>query len=88
MTDSGAEVRRGADKAGITNMIEILATVRGVTPAAIEADFDGLRYGDFKTAVGDEVSAWLAPVRERDAELRGDEEALEDILEAGAEKAR
>ena len=88
VTDSGAEVRRGADKAGITNMIEILATVRGVTPAAIEADFDGLRYGDFKTAVGDEVSAWLAPVRERYAELRGDEEALEDILEAGAEKAR
>ena len=88
VTDSGAEVRRGPDKAGITNMIEILATVRGSTPEDVERDFDGLRYGDFKTAVGDEVAAWLAPVRERYAELRGDEEALEDILEAGADKAR
>jgi tryptophanyl-tRNA synthetase len=88
VTDSGAEVRRGPDKAGITNMIEILATVRGVTPEDVERAFDGLRYGDFKTAVGDEVAAWLAPVRERYAELRRDEEALEDILEAGADKAR
>ena len=30
----------------------------------------GLRYGDLKTAVGDEVAAWLAPVRERYDELR------------------
>ena len=62
--------------------------MRGATPEDVERAFDGLRYGDFKTAVGDEVAAWLAPVRERYAELRGDEEALEDILEAGAEKAR
>ncbi len=88
VTDSDVEVRRGPDKAGITNMIEILATVRGVTPEDVERAFDGLRYGDFKTAVGDEVAAWLAPVRERYAELRRDEEALEDILEAGADKAR
>ena len=31
---------------------------------------------------------WLAPVRERYEELRGDEAALERILAAGAEKAR
>ena len=30
----------------------------------------------------------LAPVRERYAELRGDEAALEEILAAGAERAR
>ena len=88
VTDSGADVLRGPDKPGITNMIEILATVRGVAPEAIERDFEGQRYGDFKTAVGDELAAWLAPVRERYAELRGDEAALEDILEAGAGKAR
>jgi tryptophanyl-tRNA synthetase len=88
VTDSGSDVLRGPDKPGITNMIEILATVRGVTPDAIERDFADLRYGDFKTAVGDDVAAWLAPVRERYAELRGDEAALEDILEAGAGKAR
>ncbi len=88
VTDSGSEVVRGDDKPGITNLIEILATVRGETPEAIEQAFADLRYGDLKTAVGDEVATWLAPVREAYAELRADEDALEDILEAGAEKAR
>jgi tryptophanyl-tRNA synthetase len=88
VTDSGTEIRRRDDKPGVTNLIEILATVRGVGPEAIEADFAALRYGDFKVAVGDEVAAWLAPVRERYEELRGDEAALEGMLEAGADKAR
>jgi tryptophanyl-tRNA synthetase len=88
VTDSGSEVVRADDKPGISNLIEILATVRGVTPEVIEKDFAQLRYGDLKTAVGDEVATWLAPVRERYAELRADEAALEDMLEAGAEKAR
>src|ERR671913_328144 len=38
--------------------------------------------------VGDEVAAWLAPVRERYEALRGDEAALEATLAAGAAKAR
>jgi tryptophanyl-tRNA synthetase len=88
VTDSGSEVVRGADKPGISNMIEILAIARGVAPEDVERSFEGRRYGDFKTAVGDEVAGWLAPVRERYAELRADEDALEAVLEAGAEKAR
>jgi tryptophanyl-tRNA synthetase len=88
VTDSGTEIVRGDDKPGVTNLIEILATVRGVAPEQIERDFAELRYGDLKTAVGDEVAAWLTPVRETYAELRPDEDRLEDILEAGAEKAR
>jgi tryptophanyl-tRNA synthetase len=88
VTDSGTEVVRAPDKPGVTNLIEILATVRGEAPEAVEAAFAGLRYGDLKTAVGDEVAAWLAPVRERYEALRPDEDALEDALEAGAEKAR
>ena len=88
VTDSGTEVLRDPGKPGISNMIEILAVVRGVPPEAVESDFDGLRYGDFKTAVGDEVAEWLAPVRERYGELRGDDAKLEAILAAGAERAR
>jgi tryptophanyl-tRNA synthetase len=88
VTDSGTEIRRGEDKPGVTNLIEILATVRGVAPEAIEADFADSRYGDFKVAVGDAVAEWLAPVRERYHELRADEAVLEETLAAGAEKAR
>jgi tryptophanyl-tRNA synthetase len=88
VTDSGTDVRRGDGKPGISNLIEILAVARDVGPEEVERSFEGLRYGDFKTAVGDEVAEWLAPVRERYAELRGDDAALEGILEAGADKAR
>ena len=88
VTDSGEEIRSAPDKAGITNLIEIAAAARGVEPAAIEQEFSSARYGEFKQAVAEIVIEWLAPVRERYAELRGDETALEGILEAGAGKAR
>ncbi len=81
-------IRRAASKPGITNLIEILASVRGVDPDAVEREFANARYGDFKVAVAGEVAEWLAPVRERYHELRGDEDGLEDLLAAGAEKAR
>jgi tryptophanyl-tRNA synthetase len=88
VTDSGTEVHRGADKAGITNLIEIAAAVRGVAPEEIEREFEGGGYGDFKAAVADAVVEYLAPVRERYAELRPDARALESTLAAGSEKAR
>jgi tryptophanyl-tRNA synthetase len=88
VTDSGTDVRRGPDKEGITNLIDILSVIRDVTPEDIEREFEDSGYGDFKGAVADAVVDYLAPVRERYAELRPDEAALESILGAGAEKAR
>ncbi len=88
VTDSGTEVRRAPDKAGITNLIDILAAVRGSSPEEVEASFNGSGYGAFKQAVADAVVEYLAPVRERYQELRADEGALEHILTAGADKAR
>jgi tryptophanyl-tRNA synthetase len=87
-TDSGTEIRRGEGKEGIAGLIDIHAAVTGVTPDEVEAQFADARYGDFKTAVGEAVVAKLAPVRERYAELRPDEDYLEDLLEMGADKAR
>lgn len=88
VTDSGSEVRRGPEKAGIANLIEILAAVRGSDPEAVEREFALARYGDFKRAVAAAVVEYLAPVRERYEELRGDEAELEAILARGAEQAR
>jgi tryptophanyl-tRNA synthetase len=88
VTDSGAEVVRGPEKAGITNLIDILAAVRGTSPEEVEASFNGSGYGAFKQAVGDAVVEYLSPVRARYQELRSDEGELERILTAGAEKAR
>jgi tryptophanyl-tRNA synthetase len=88
VTDSGTEVRRAPDKAGISNLIEILAAVRGTDSDQIEREFDGSGYGAFKQAVADAVTAYLAPVRERYQQLRADEPGLERIFADGAEKAR
>ncbi len=88
MTDSGSDVRRDAEKPGVSNLIEILAAVRGTGPEAVEAELAQARYGELKTAVASAVVEYLAPVRERYEQLRGDEDALEEILRDGAERAR
>src|SRR5215212_11396629 len=49
VTDSGSEVRRREDKPGITNLIDILASLTGETAAAIESRYAGAGYGQFKT---------------------------------------
>ncbi len=88
VTDSGTEVRRAPEKAGITNLIDILAAVQGSSPEVVEASFNGSGYGAFKQAVADAVVEYLAPVRERYQELRSNEGQLERILTVGADKAR
>jgi tryptophanyl-tRNA synthetase len=88
VTDSGREVAAAPDKPGVTNLIDILAVARGAGRAEVEAEFAGAGYGDFKQAVAEGVVELLAPVRERYTELRPDEAGLEQVLAAGAEKAR
>ena len=73
----------------MSNLIEILAVAREVTPEQVEADMrDARGYGDLKAAVAEAVVEMLAPVRERYVELRADEQALERVLADGAERAR
>ncbi len=89
VTDSGREIVRRPDKPGISNLIEIMAAVRAVRPAAVEREFAGAAgYSAFKEAVGDAVVAYLRPVRERYRDLRADEPELERVLARGADKAR
>jgi tryptophanyl-tRNA synthetase len=88
VTDSGREVKRGPGKEGVENLMEILSVVAGTDADAIEAEFEGKGYGDFKTAVAEAVVEYLRPVRERYDELRGDPGELERVLAAGADGAR
>ncbi len=88
-SDDPPVLRRGEDKPGVTNLIDILASVRGISQETAEAELEGARgYGDLKVAVGDAVVDALAPLQERYRAIRGDEKALENVLAAGAEKAR
>jgi tryptophanyl-tRNA synthetase len=88
VTDSGRDVRRGAGKEGISNLIEIHAIATGRTPEEVEAEYDGAGYGRFKSDVADAVIELLRPMQERYAELRGDETYVRDTLRAGAARAR
>lgn len=53
VTDSDASVRFDpAAKPGVSNLIQIYAAATGKSFEAIEAEFDGRGYGDFKKTVG------------------------------------
>jgi tryptophanyl-tRNA synthetase len=88
VTDSGREIRRGPGKEGVENLIEIMAVASGRTEDAVEAEYDGRGYGDFKSAVAEAVVELLAPIQSRYAELRADPAELQRLLRVGAEKAR
>jgi tryptophanyl-tRNA synthetase len=87
VTDSGNEVRRGEDKPGITNLIDMMAVATGSTPEEIEARYDGTGYGRFKEEVAEAVVALLDPIRLRYGELRANQAVLRAILAEGAAKA-
>jgi tryptophanyl-tRNA synthetase len=89
VTDSGTDVRHDpAEKAGISNLIEIMAVVTGTTIADVEARYDGHGYGQFKGDVGDAVVELFIPIQQRYQELRADEGELRRLLAVGADKAR
>ena len=88
VTDSGTDVRRAPDKAGITNLIDIMAVATGDEPDAIESQYDGSGYGRFKSDVAEAVVELVVPIQERYRELRLDDAELHRLLARGAEKAR
>ena len=56
ITDSEAEVCYREGKDGINNLMTIYSTITGKDFAAIESEFSGKGYGDFKLAVGEAVA--------------------------------
>jgi len=89
VTDSGTNVRHDPEeKAGVSNLIEIMAVATGTSIGEIESQFDGQGYGQFKEAVAEAVVELLGPIQVRYRELRADEGELRRLLAVGAEKAR
>jgi tryptophanyl-tRNA synthetase len=87
VTDSGSQVIIAPEKPGISNLIEILAAVSARQPYAVAAEFAKSGYGDLKAAVAGAVIDYLAPVRERYAQLREDQAELDRVLGDGAVRA-
>ena len=88
VTDSGSEVRYDEnEKPGISNLINIYGAVKNLTAAGVEKEFEGLRYGDFKKAVGEAVADILAPVQDRYREFSEDRAFLDKVLKRNSEIA-
>ena len=76
------------NKAGVSNLLDILSAVSGKTIAELEAEFEGKMYGHLKTEVAEQVSGLLSELQARYHHYRQDEVLLEKIFREGAEKAR
>ena len=87
MTDSGCEVRYSEEKPGVSNLMDIYSCVTGKDYAAIEKEFDGRGYGDFKLAVGEAVAGELSPLQARYRELMEDKNYLDSMIKMNDEKA-
>jgi len=87
VTDSGNEIIAAPDKPGVTNLLNIYASITGKTVAECEAEFVGRGYGDFKLAVGEVVADTLAPIAAEYARIIADKAYIESVAKSGAEKA-
>ena len=90
VTDSEGVIEYRPDdeaKAGINNLLSIMAVMTGSTPEAVARDFDGQGYGAFKTAVAEAVVDGIRPIREEYDRIITDKSYLEGIYKNGAEAA-
>ena len=88
VTDDGKEVKFDEkSKPGISNLLTIHSALSGKTLEAIESEFAGKGYGDFKSAVAEVVIAELEPIRDRTKQLMDDPAELVSLLSTGAKKA-
>ncbi|MGH2367704.1 MAG: tryptophan--tRNA ligase, partial [Chloroflexota bacterium] len=85
-TDSLREIRFDPARPGIYNLLTIYQVLSGESREAIERQFEGKGYGDFKRALADLVIESVAPIQARCKELLASPE-LDDLLKTGAEKA-
>ena len=89
VTDSGREIVHDSnEKAGISNLIEVMTVATGETIAEVEKRYVGAGYGQFKSDVGDALVELLEPIQARFRALRDDSAELERMLAIGAAKAR
>ena len=89
VTDPGRDVRGGPDKAGVSNLLAILAAATGVPLSDLELRFRGRGYAALKAEVVEAVLALIAPIGERYEALAAEGFlATDEALAAGAGRAR
>ncbi|MFQ0990799.1 tryptophan--tRNA ligase [Gilliamella apicola] len=76
------------NKAGVSNLLDILTGITGKPIAELEKEFEGKMYGHLKTEVATQVIDMLTELQAKYHQYRDDENYLHSIMQEGAEKAR
>ncbi len=88
VTDSDGVVRFDEEqKPGISNLMTIYSTVTGMSIEAIQNEFEGKGYGDFKLKVGEAVVEEFRPLHQRFNELSQDKAYVDELIKRNAETA-
>lgn len=87
VTDSDGHIAYREDKPGISNLLTILSAVTDKEIPAIEKEFEGKGYAEFKNAVGDAVVEFLRPIQAEYNRLIADKAYLMQVAKNGAQKA-
>lgn len=75
------------NKAGVSNLLDILTGITGKSIPTLEKEFEGKMYGHLKGEVANQVSTMLGELQERYFHYRNNEVLLHEIMQEGARKA-
>lgn len=75
------------EKAGINNLLSIMAAVTGKNIEEVAKEYSGKGYGDFKKDIAEAVVEHIRPIRERYDELSNNKDYLLEVYKNGAERA-
>lgn len=90
-TDTGPTEVNSVKPDYIENLFQLMRLAsRSDVVQKFEADFNNctIRYGDMKKQLGEDMAAFVTPIREKAAAIQHDEVYLKSVMELGAEKAR
>ncbi|MET0740254.1 MAG: tryptophan--tRNA ligase [Candidatus Nanopelagicales bacterium] len=89
VTDTEREIRFDPEaKPGISNLLTIYSTLSGRPVAELVQSYAGRGYSDLKSDLADVVVGVVEPFQRRALELQNDTDALDALLEDGAQRAR
>lgn len=86
VTDSGTTIEFDESRTAINNLLTIYQLMTDKPASECEANFGNKGYGHFKTELAEVVVEFLKPFQEKAKSF--DDADLEEILSAGADKAR
>ncbi|MBR4800446.1 MAG: tryptophan--tRNA ligase [Clostridia bacterium] len=87
VTDCDTAIVYDETKPGISNLITIYSVFTGTPVQAVEKEFAGSNYADFKTKVGEAVVEYLRPIQTKYRDLMNNKDYLVEVMKSGAEKA-